>query len=300
MSLDLLPAQLPISTIVTSDLFDKHRYNGDGGDGPWAVAVTWVLTVVVLVFVILRIYTRAIIVKWYGTEDHVYNMSDISNPQDVTQSVLFECISQKFNVLGMATAKWSLGLFFLRIVKQTWHNVAIWAALSLLMGASISCLFCFWFQFSPPAYLWDQTIFGGKCEVDQLPVSIILEKDSVGIIVWSAAEVAVTMVCIGIPICRPLHKKYLDKWTSKDGSKYKANTAGGLGADRKLGLNGPCTKSYVIRGRFLGDNQSEEEIQGPNFLQSQQRRSDDDGLEKGILVTEGYQVTSSRARRRDE
>jgi hypothetical protein len=106
------------------------------------------------------------------------NMSDIPSTQDTTQAVLFECISQTFNVLGMAIAKWSLGLFLLRIVQQTWQKVAIWAALSLLMGASISCLFCFWFQCSPPAYLWDRTIPGGKFDVDQLPISIILGSKS--------------------------------------------------------------------------------------------------------------------------
>jgi hypothetical protein len=124
---------------------------------------------------------------------------------------------------------------------------------------------------------------------------------------------AVTMVCIGIPICRPLYKEYLDKWTSKDGSKYKENSAGGyrlqafrageihhdncapsggslvndgehgLGADRNLGPGGPNSMAYAIGGSYPGDNQSEEEILGLNFQQSQQRRTDDDRLEKGSL-----------------
>lgn len=73
----------------------------------------------------------------------------------------------------------------------------------------------------------------------------------------------------------------------------------GLGEDRNLGLNGSYTKSDAIGGRFPGDDQSEEEILGPDFQQSQQR-SDDDGLEQAILVTEEYQVTSSRAHRPEE
>ncbi|KAK3905605.1 hypothetical protein C8A05DRAFT_12588, partial [Staphylotrichum tortipilum] len=32
-------------------------------------------------------------------------------------------------------------------------------------------------------------------------------KDSVGLIVWSSAEMAVTLICIGIPVCRPLYKR---------------------------------------------------------------------------------------------
>lgn len=38
------------------------------------------------------------------------------------------------------------------------------------------------------------------------------EGATVDISVWSAAEVAMTMVCIGIPICRPLYRKHLDKF----------------------------------------------------------------------------------------
>lgn len=43
-----------------------------GGDGPWSVAVMWVLTAVSLVFTLLRVYTRVVVVKSYGMDDHVY------------------------------------------------------------------------------------------------------------------------------------------------------------------------------------------------------------------------------------
>lgn len=32
-------------------------------------------------------------------------------------------------------------------------------------------------------------------------------EDSVGLIVWSSAEMAITLICIGIPVCRPLYKR---------------------------------------------------------------------------------------------
>jgi hypothetical protein len=51
-----------------------------GGDGPWTVTVMWVLTAVVLIFVILRIYARAVIVKSYGTEDHVFVLAFVGKP----------------------------------------------------------------------------------------------------------------------------------------------------------------------------------------------------------------------------
>lgn len=50
------------------------------GDGPWAVAVMWSLTVMVLIFVILRIYARAILVKAFGTDDYVFILAFVGQP----------------------------------------------------------------------------------------------------------------------------------------------------------------------------------------------------------------------------
>ncbi|KAK9415237.1 putative Integral membrane protein pth11 [Seiridium unicorne] len=271
-----------------------------GGTAPSAITAMWILTALTFVFVILRIYTRIWVVHSYGIDDHVYNlaflflliyvvfitisgyfgfgqsMEEIQILDNVVHAVLFEAIGQTFAVVGMAIAKWSLGLFLLRLVTNTWHKVAIWTAMSVLMGASISVCFVFWLQCSPPAYLWDKRVEGGRCEVNSTPVSMLLcilcvlvdfffalfpwlfiwnlqmnkreklvilvsmslgviagacgikrtlevpelssvnyLKDTVGLIVWSAAEIAVTMICIGIPICRPLYKTFLEKLTSQ-------------------------------------------------------------------------------------
>ncbi|KAM0335134.1 hypothetical protein ACHAQA_000174 [Verticillium albo-atrum] len=389
-----------------------------GGDGPWAVTVMWVLTAVTLVFVVLRIYTRVAVVKSYGIDDHVYNLAfaflvfytlfttisahygfgqnvfDIVEPDDAVNAVLFEAIGQTFAVVGMAVAKWSLGLFLLRLVTQGWHRFVIWLSMGCLMAASISTCFVFWLQCTPPRYLWDRRIPGGRCTIDSTPVSMLLcilcvivdfffavfpwvfiwalqmnkrekivilaslslgiiagacgikrtlevpalssqnyLKDTVGLIVWSAAEIAVTMICIGIPVCRPLYKKYLDKWTSRDASKYQHHSEGrsfplrtfggstmpgGGGqskdapsegsingaesvsmSDRKLGLSGPYTKSYALGGggRVPGDDQSEEEILGPDYRQSLKAGGGTGGgaYQNGqIKVTEEFHMTTSR------
>lgn len=192
-----------------------------GGQGPWAIAVMWIVTAVTLVFVLLRIYTRAYVVRSYGIDDHVYalafvssdapgsssrtladlgesaapqaflvfytsattvaahygfgqNMTDIQDPEDLVHAILFEAIGQTFAVIGMAIAKWSLGLFLLRLVTQTWHKVLIWLTMACLAGASFSVCFVFWLQCTPPAYLWDRRIPGGYCQVDATPVSLTL------------------------------------------------------------------------------------------------------------------------------
>ncbi|KAK3294502.1 uncharacterized protein B0H64DRAFT_188895 [Chaetomium fimeti] len=270
-----------------------------GGQGPWAIAVMWIVTAVTFIFVILRAYTRIRVVQSYGVDDHVYNfaffllvcyttmttvsahygfgqrVAEIGDLDDLANTILFEAIGQVFAVIGMAVAKWSLGLFLLRLVTQAWHKIAIWVTMGSLMAASISVCFVFWLQCTPPAYLYDRRIPGGYCHINTTPVSFTLcilcviadfffalfpwlflwklqmnqrEKmviaislslglfagacgikrtievpnlssadypyDTVGLIVWSAAEIAVTMVCIGIPICRPLYKQWLDRMLS--------------------------------------------------------------------------------------
>jgi hypothetical protein len=182
----------------------------------------WIVTAVTLVFVLLRIYTRAYVVKSYGIDDHVYNlafvspifvearqerrladlgvsaalqgflvmytvsttvaaqygfgqnMADIQDPEHLVLAILFEAIGQTFAVIGMAIAKWSLGLFLLRLVTQTWHRVTIWIIMGSLAAASFSVCFVFWLQCTPPAYLWDRRIPGGFCQVDATPVSLTL------------------------------------------------------------------------------------------------------------------------------
>jgi hypothetical protein len=101
-------------------------------------------------------------------------MDDIADVEDLVKAILFEAIGQTFAVIGMAVAKWSLGLFLLRLVSLTWHKVAIWITMGSLMAASISVCFVFWLQCTPPAYLYDRRIPGGYCHINTTPVSFTL------------------------------------------------------------------------------------------------------------------------------
>lgn len=145
---------------------------GIGGDGTKAVPAMWVLTAVAFVFVILRTYTRLVVVRGYGIDDYVYtfaffllflyalfmtlsamhgfgqNMWDIPDAEDRAKAMFWQAMGQTAAVFGMAVAKWSLGLFLLRIAETRWNFVAIWAAMLILMGTSISTAFVFWLQVS--------------------------------------------------------------------------------------------------------------------------------------------------------
>ncbi len=101
-------------------------------------------------------------------------MADIADVEDLVRAILFEAIGQTFVVIGMAVAKWSLGLFLLRLVSKTWHKIAIWVTMSSLVAASISVCLVFWLQCTPPAYLYDRRILGGYCHINTTPVSFTL------------------------------------------------------------------------------------------------------------------------------
>lgn len=137
---------------------------GIKGDGPWSLAVMWLLASLVFFFLILRFYTRVVCLASYGLDDHVYlvafiflliftifttlagnygfgqTMEEIGSMDAVVQATLYECIGQGFAIVGMAIAKASLGFFLLRLVTITWHRIAIWSAMTLVMLASIGRL----------------------------------------------------------------------------------------------------------------------------------------------------------------
>lgn len=50
-----------------------------GGDAPMVMAVMWVLTAIIIVFVVVRIYTRAVVLHQTGVDDYVYCLSGVSN-----------------------------------------------------------------------------------------------------------------------------------------------------------------------------------------------------------------------------
>ncbi|KAH7120141.1 hypothetical protein B0J13DRAFT_568378 [Dactylonectria estremocensis] len=107
--------------------------------------------------------------------------------------------------------------------------------------------------------------------------------DTVPLIIWSAAEMAVTLVCVGIPILRPLYRRtihgsnlssdryYRKQGEGSDGQNYnlgpmpqnsgsKDRSRGFPNADPKLGIRGPGTIT-----RIAGENPSDESILGSEY-----------------------------------
>jgi hypothetical protein len=49
-----------------------------GGAGRNSLIIMWALTIVTFAFVVFRAYTRIVIIKSYGIEDHTYNLAFVS------------------------------------------------------------------------------------------------------------------------------------------------------------------------------------------------------------------------------
>ncbi|ETS73764.1 hypothetical protein PFICI_14710 [Pestalotiopsis fici W106-1] len=54
-------------------------------------------------------------------------------------------------------------------------------------------------------------------------------KDVVGIIIWHAAEFCTTLVCVGIPVCRPLYRDWFGTWMSGRRSGEDLSASGNSG-----------------------------------------------------------------------
>ncbi|KAJ2995797.1 hypothetical protein NUW58_g1172 [Xylaria curta] len=148
------------------------------GAGVTAIATMWALTGLTTVFLLLRLYTRLIVLRAFGGDDHVFILAyvrgfdtlsynpplfsdtyfqsatlgfgqsnaEIGNLDDISEATLWEAIGQTFTVIGTAIAKWSLGLFLIRLADVRWLKIVVWVAMSGLLAGSISVLFTFWLQ----------------------------------------------------------------------------------------------------------------------------------------------------------
>ncbi|GMF74839.1 unnamed protein product [Aspergillus oryzae] len=116
---------------------------------------------------------------------------------EAVQAVYMEMVGQTFAVLGMAIAKLSLGIFLLRIVVCPWSFQTTWPK----METANVCLF-----------------------------SLFVE-DTVPLIIWSAVELAVTLICVGIPTIRPLYRYIVHGSSVKESHEvYKRQDESGSGS----------------------------------------------------------------------
>ncbi|EKJ77761.1 hypothetical protein FPSE_02259 [Fusarium pseudograminearum CS3096] len=183
-----------------------------GGKAPMAMAVMWSLVALTWIFVFLRLYTRAFIIKSVGLDDHTYWLSGIaayhgfgqSMPGPDASNIAFDhaayaiknqMIGQTFAVIGMSIAKFSLGFFLLRIVVEKWQRIAIWFAMVTLSFFSGLCAIMFWLQCTPVTKIFDPIRVEGVCNISVTPYAVALG----GKWPWFSAPVTntdITVCCV--------------------------------------------------------------------------------------------------------
>ncbi|ESU10313.1 hypothetical protein FGSG_02981 [Fusarium graminearum PH-1] len=294
-----------------------------GGKAPMVMAVMWSFVALTWTFVFLRLYTRAFILKSVGLDDHMYWLSGIaayhgfgqSMPGPDASNIAFDhaayaiknqMIGQTFAVIGMSVAKFSLGFFLLRIVVEKWQRIVIWFAMVALSFFSGLCAIMFWLQCTPVTKIFDPVRVEGVCNISVTPYAVALGVDTVPLIIWSAAEMSITLMCVGIPILLPLWRRVVrgskissERYYRRHGESYgegfnlgsvllgsdKANNRGFPNAPAKLGIRGPGTIT-----RIAGDNYSDESILGSEY-----RRGGPSPV-GGICVKQDIQIDWSDAK----
>ncbi|CZR60696.1 related to integral membrane protein pth11 [Phialocephala subalpina] len=157
-----------------------------GGFGPTIIGVMWAETVIALLFICLRLLTKAkllnrhlswddylIAFSWfmlmpytvactsaafYGFGRHASELTTKS----FVEATRAEIIGQTFCIIGIATSKASAAVFLLRITIIQWHR---WILHFLIVAVAVPCFLCALFDFircDPVAHVWNPTI-DAKC-----------------------------------------------------------------------------------------------------------------------------------------
>jgi len=155
----------------------------------------WGMTLLSLLLIIARLYTRVRIVKFVGPEDHVYAWTGIFlvafacmiqvsvhyglgrdfwslSLDDMSNAIFWTYVANSFAIIGNALAKLSMGLFLLRVVQITWHKVALWVLVAVTCGTSIALTIMLWNQTTPRKMAWDPVRTPGSWNFQMQPMSV--------------------------------------------------------------------------------------------------------------------------------
>ncbi|KAK7421449.1 hypothetical protein QQX98_002147 [Neonectria punicea] len=174
-----------------------------GGRGPTVNAALWTETVVASIFVLLRVYTRKVILRSFGWDDFflvitlvllaIYSVmitvgtsfgigqrrADIP-PSDYIQAMKYEIIGQGICIFNIATSKAAVAFFILRIVRNTRHRIFIWICAVTNLLLVTWCTIAVFIQCIPIEKVWNNDV-PGTCWLDFAKVGIATSAYAVAI-----------------------------------------------------------------------------------------------------------------------
>ncbi|CAM1504640.1 Fc.00g022310.m01.CDS01 [Cosmosporella sp. VM-42] len=165
-----------------------------GGRGPAVIGVLWTQSVVASIIVLLRVYTRKVILRSVGWDDlfllitiilltvyaalmsvsSAYGMgrhrAELSH-SDYVLAMKYEVIGQGVSIFNLSMSKAAVGFFILRIARQMRYKVLIWFCIisnAILVAWTTIAIFI---QCIPSEKIWDSTV-SGNCWLDFFKVGI--------------------------------------------------------------------------------------------------------------------------------
>ncbi|KAK6827396.1 hypothetical protein PG987_010737 [Apiospora arundinis] len=138
-----------------------------GGDGPLAMTFVWTMLGILTVFLLLRLYTRVVLLSALGMDDYLYisafvfacisaallqvsaefgwgqtfeALIVVGRANDIAKAVLWLITASTVSTVTMALAKLSLGLLLLRLMAVTmlWRRVFVYVTMGLMVVMSFA------------------------------------------------------------------------------------------------------------------------------------------------------------------
>lgn len=183
------------SADVSCMQLDGPSHNAKMDRGVQLVTAIWVLTILSLGLVALRLYTRIRIVRFIGTEDHLYAWTGVLllvfacslqlaqhyglgkdfwklSPESSSQAIFWTYVANTFAITGNCFAKLSMASFLLRVVQLRWQRVSLWILVLITAGTSVAWVIMLWNQTTPIKASWDPLRTPGKWNIQIKPMSI--------------------------------------------------------------------------------------------------------------------------------
>jgi len=183
------------------------------------VAVCIVCLVIAWSTALLRLWTRAVIMRLLGLEDlfmgtailffTVFNVTSIMvvvavgdksviPPALMTKSTTLILIAESTYILSMVSVKLSLGLFFLRIMTSKWQRIAIYLILAFATTIGIAY---FLFAIFECGFPLDSVLYWQRFVLDQcIGPKPILGMAYMNTIVSAATDLALLILPIGLVV----------------------------------------------------------------------------------------------------
>ncbi|KAF7924955.1 uncharacterized protein EAE98_007043 [Botrytis deweyae] len=157
------------------------------GKGPTIVAVMWTETVIALIAIGLRLYTKGFITRNVGFDNYLIIVSWFmlmpytvactaattqgfgQHSTDLTieafaNATRSEIIGQTFCIIGIATSKASASVFLLRLAVVEWHKWILYITMFAVTGIAVICALFDFIRCDPIAHVWNPYI-PAKCWV---------------------------------------------------------------------------------------------------------------------------------------